>query len=246
MMRNDEIYAKESLVKYLSKDYENLEIIQGEDPPDFYVLYSNNKILLEVTRAEPIYSDKEGIKNRNTIEISLIELCDQLDQDVGSQIIPGKTLYVFIKGPIANYSKFKTSLRKKVISIIQHVNLLYSFYNHWIDINIEGNMIQMKLIDSTAEKKRICGLISIADNNAILNIDLQAGLILEERILTKEHKTKIINGSEWYGEKWLAILNGYFLASSETYISAIRRKQISHSFSKIFLIEEQYSVTEIF
>ena len=47
------------------------------------------------------------------------------------------------------------------------------------------------------------------------------------------------------GKKWLAILNNYWLASNDTYKRALCNLEENHTFSKIFLIEENFKVTEI-
>ena len=67
IVRADEIYVKKSIEKYLSEIYEDFEIVEGEAPPDYYVLCGDKRILLEVTRAEPIYLGKKGAENRNII-----------------------------------------------------------------------------------------------------------------------------------------------------------------------------------
>ena len=90
----------------------------------------------------------------------------------------------------------------------------------------------------------ITGLIGA--KNAILNIDTQVKLILIDRISDKENKTKIINGLEWTGEKWLAILNTYCLADKTNYLQAINEMEYKHTFNKIFLIEENHNVTELY
>ena len=77
------------------------------------------------------------------------------------------------------------------------------------------------MINSSPQKKRIVGFVSIHNNKTIVDIEAQAGLILSNRIKDKEEKTKIINNVEWRGKKWLAIYNNYWLASSETYKRAI-------------------------
>jgi len=246
IMRQDECYVKRSLEQYLSKFSENIKIIEGEDPPDFYVLYNGKKILLEVTRADPIFVDEKGVGNRNTSDISLIRLCNKLNVELGSKIDSQKTLCLSINGPINNFSKFKKSLNQKIWSIVNDRNQLENLYNVPVNINIENESIQINIIDSTPENKRICGFIGVASSKNVFNICRQASLILDQRIAEKEKKMEYINGLKWLGEKWLAILNDYFLASSETYIRAIEENKTPHTFSKILLVEEECRVTEIF
>lgn len=93
IMRSDEKYVNDSLERYLSKIYEGFETIEDENPPDFYVKYNNKKILLEVSRTEPVYYGEKVIKCRNTIAASLIiNLCSKLDNELGLKIASEKAL----------------------------------------------------------------------------------------------------------------------------------------------------------
>ncbi|MEL7609886.1 MAG: hypothetical protein AAGU74_10300 [Bacillota bacterium] len=245
-MRPDEDYVKRSLEEYLSDVIGDFKIIEGEDPPDYYVQYDNTKILLEVTRADPVFLGKEGLGNRTTNDIALIRLCNQLNDEFGSRIVPPKTLLLSIKGPISNYPKFKKAIKQTISSITEDKKLLSDIYNNWMSLDIGGTKIGIILIDNLPEKKRISGLIGVVDNKELININVQTRLILENIITEKENKTKIINGMEWHGEKWLAVLNGYPLADADNYVRAIQRIKITHTFSKIFLIENDYKVTNLF
>jgi hypothetical protein len=245
-MRPDEEYVKQSIEKYLSCITNEFTIIDGDEPPDYYIQYKNEKILLEVTRAEPVYFDNGVVENRNTVDRTLIKLCNQLDIEIGSNLDANKSLLLDIKGPLINYIKFKNSIRNKIVSFLKDNQRIALAYKDWINIDVYGNVIRIKLINSSPQKKRIVGFVSIHNNKTIVDIEAQAGLILSNRIQDKEEKTKVINNVEWCGRKWLAIYNNYWLASSETYKRAILNLKEKHTFSKIFLIGTDFEVTEIY
>ena len=244
-MRDDEEYVKLAMEKYMKNNIEEVTIIDGDEPPDYYVLFQNKKILLEVTRAESIYlSDK--LQTRNTIEQSIIKLCNQLNNDIGIEINENKSLLLDIKGPLTNYDKFKKSIKDSILSFLNDgINYSLSLTD-WVEINIFGNIIKVKIVKSSPLKKRIIGIIGIKNNLSITNIGEQALLILEDRIKIKEGKTKIINGVLWKEEKWLAIFNNYWLASADTYIRAMKQIKIHHTFTRIFLISDNYEVTQVY
>lgn len=246
MMKSDELYVKESLERFFTAQSLDITIIDGEDPPDFYALYSGQKILLEVTRTEPIYRTAYGFANRNTNDESLVRLCDQLNSELGSDIDPQKTLCLYIKGPIIRFKKFKHALAQQLKTIIHDARRLDKWSSTKLVTTVEGESVEIFLFDSNPENKRICGIIGIKEASIIACIDTQASLILDKRISIKEQKTKIINGIEWQGEKWLAIFNGYFLASPATYSQALRTGKMQHTFSRIFLVDAKHEVTEIF
>ena len=147
--------------------------------------------------------------------------------------------------PLINYNKFKGLLKDSLLLFLSdNANYLLSFTN-WVDINISGNIIRVKMVETSPFHNRIIGFVGIKNNLSITNIESQALLILEERIKTKEEKTEIINGVIWKEEKWLAILNNYWLASADTFIRAMKRSRIQHTFTRIFMVGENNDVTQI-
>lgn len=244
-MRTDEEYVKLSIEKHIKNNFEEVSIIEGDEPPDYYVLYKDRKILLEVTRAESVYKENSQLQNRNTIDQTIIRLCDVINEEVGIHIDKNQSLLLDIKGPLINYGKFKRSIKETILLFLNDNTKYQLSQSNWIELNACGNDIRVKTIETSPLSKRVIGFAGIKNSRAITNIGEQVLLILEDRIKIKEDKTKVINGIVWKEEKWLAILNNYWLASSDTYVRAMKQLKISHTFSKIFFVGEDYEVIQI-
>lgn len=245
-MRKDEEYIKQSIKGYLSSRMDKFDIIDGEDSPDYYVVHKNKKILLEVTRAEPIYSENGNIKNRNTLSMSITRLCKDLNSKMGKFIKPNESLLIEFIVPLINYNKFKNKIETEIFSIIKDKHYISITFEEFIELRICGNLVKFRLFKNTPHRDRIIGVIKLADNNSIPDIQEQVSLILSDIIKKKEKKTRIISEERWIGEKWLAIYNGYWLSSSDTYKKVLQEVNIKHTFNKIFLVEENFNVIEIF
>lgn len=238
-MRVDEKYAKNSIKTYLKKRLSFTgNIIEGEDPPDYYVLENNKKIALEITTAESIYVG-EGKKNkRKTSTESTAKFCDELNSEFKNLIPRGKSLMLIFKIPMTNYSKFKKQLKfvlKKFLQKNERDNKSF---------DIGGEIIEARWIArDNSKRKAVVGVIGV--KTPIINIQEQVQLILEKIIREKEKKLKNINGKRWNGEKWLGIINNYPLSEHENFSQALHEINNNHGFSKIFLIENNSEVFEV-
>jgi|GEM_PF-6498382 len=101
-MRTDEEYVKSSIEKYMQNNAEEVSIIEGDEPPDYYVIYQNRKILLEITRAESLYLNNGKLNTRNTIDQTIIKLCHEINNEIGIEINENKSLLLDTKGPLVN------------------------------------------------------------------------------------------------------------------------------------------------
>ncbi len=248
-MRKDEDYVKKSLEKYFESISKPYLIIEGEDPPDFYVIYENRKILLEATQARPVYQVGEGniIENRTTFENSVMTYLDRIRKEIDNEVDSKYTISMHVEGPLKDYSSFKKSLKRKALEIIKDDEFLKRINMNYTEVQVGNDSV---LVTSWKRQKKESVFrfsVGIKGTNAIFNINEQLEIIVDEILRKKEEKTKMINGYEWVEEKWLAILNGYVLSSVENYVNALCNIKTGHSFSKIFLIEPgNYFVQEIY
>ncbi|HBR17700.1 MAG: hypothetical protein A3G39_02555 [Deltaproteobacteria bacterium RIFCSPLOWO2_12_FULL_43_16] len=100
MLREDEEFTKDSITNYLREILSEFTVKEGENPPDYYVCFGEKEIPLEITRCEPIYSLKNKIENRKTVEESLFNLCDEFNGRLKTQISKGVSLLLHIEGPV--------------------------------------------------------------------------------------------------------------------------------------------------
>lgn len=237
-MRTDEEYAKNSIKTYLEKHLGFTgDIIEGEDPPDYYILKNNMKIPLEITTAESIFNDESEKNKRKTSTESVAIFCDELNNEFKNLILPEKSLMLGFKVPIADFSKFKKQFK----------TILRKFLQDKVSnkiLNINGELVDARWVTRSNDKRKaVSGVIGVKNPN--INIQEQTRLILEERIRAKEIKLKRINGENWSGEKWLGIINNYPLAEHENFSQALREISNNQAFSKIFVIGDNSEVFEI-
>lgn len=239
MMRANEEYAKESIKIYLeSISYPSFKIVMGENPPDYYCIEtSGNKIPLEITTAESIYKDENEKSKKRTSTEALIKFCTQLDNNLKNLIPKGKSLILYLKVPVRNFSKFKKSLMSTLDKLIKKSK---PFGNR--SLNIYGELVEVHEI-SHGNNKRKTIIGAITDKNPIIVVQEQTQLILNKIIKEKELKLKKINNGNYSGEKWLGVINNYPLADINNFKTAIKR--IDHNFTRILLIEEDNKVSEI-
>jgi hypothetical protein len=245
-MRADEEYTKKAIERYLSKLLSEFTISEGEDPPDYYVNFDTKKIPLEITRCEPIYALKNKIENRKTVDGSLLSLCDEFNNKFKSQIPNGVSLLLHIECPVDKnkWRDFKKEVCREIVQLIEA-----NIYNKWNIFNIAGKKVRIKKIRHDQEwRKKIIGLVHTMGDIPIIQCDiqLQTQLLLDKILEEKETKTKIINGQEWKCEKWLGILNNYFLADLDNFLLAINSLKIRHTFTRIFCVNSIGNVSEIF
>ena len=198
-MRTDEEYAKNSINAYLEKRFSFVEnIIEGEDPPDYYIVKYNKKIALEITTAESIYNDENKKNKRKTFTESVAKYCEGLNNEFKKMIPVGKSLMLFLKIPILNFSKFKKQLKTDLKSFLQKDKMFNESFN------IQGEIVKARLITHGDDNRKvIIGVIGV--KSPITNIQEQTKLILEKIMSGKEVKLKKNNGKIWNGEKWLGV-----------------------------------------
>ena len=208
-------------------------IVEGEDPPDYYVLMGSKKIALEITTAESIFNEEsESVRKRTSTE-SVAMLSDELNKELKGIVPSEKSLLLILKPPINNFGRFKKQLKLILMKILQE----HDFLNK--KLNIDDEIVEVRWVSNdSGYHKGIIGVIG--DKNPIVNIQEQTILILERIIKDKMRKLQRVNG-----EKWLGIINNYPLAEHHNFSQALHEVTISHDFSKIFLVGNNSIVMEV-
>jgi hypothetical protein len=80
----------------------------------------------------------------------------------------------------------------------------------------------------------------VVNTNSSPDIGLNARLVLEERIRTKNEICALLPQPVW-----LAVLNDYWLADADTYALAGRHIRLDHCFERIFLVSDKGVVNEL-
>lgn len=235
-LRPDEIFVTNCLVNYFGGS-DVVTVNDGDDPPDVYLTIGESAIAVEISQLTPVMILSDGsIENRTTPDISGISLLDKLDQEFREQL-NSVSLLIHLKLPVPNYNEFKKGLRNTLISLISA-----SIPDQWQEYDVAGNMVGVTRTETNLNsEKRIIGFVENIYSNP--SIAMNAEAILLNRIETKE---LICSEISWTGERWLALLNRYWLADIDSYRRAYNSTKTNHNFSKILYISGSGSVHELY
>src|SRR3989344_5956930 len=210
---------------------EPVEMIEGEDPPDAYIMVGEEKILLEITQLSQFVLNKDGtVKTRLTQDMFGLRLLDELDRELGEAMPQDKNLLIHLKVPVDRPSKFKKQLRQAIQELIAKGE----FPKNWKVLDLDGGNASLFIIPrDSVERKRIIGFIE--NTNSSADIIENAKSILDNRLSIKN---EICAALPFKGPKWLGLFNQYWLADVDTYRLALRKRRISHGFERIFFIQD--------
>lgn len=232
-MRFDEEFVSRALVTFFGGQ-SLVSAEDGEDPPDLYLTINESRVGVEVTRLSQFTFELDGtLGNRATQDSFGMRLLEDLNAQVGFLLPSNISLLVGVRMPVLNASKFKKKLAMWV-SQISAMPVLGERY----EMMIEDSKATISVVPEHSTGKKIVGVV--ANSNSSADILVNARLVLEDRIRTKDflcaQLTKPI---------WLALLNDYCLADADTYTLAARQIKMAHCFERIFLVLGNATVTEI-
>ena len=187
-----------------------------------------------MTRLSQFTFERDGsLGNRATQDSFGLQLIERLNANIGPSLPDSVSLLVGLWVPVKSASRYE----KGLTAFVKQITTTPKMGIHE-EQEIEGSKASITVIPPQPSKKRIIGYV--VNNNSSPNIGLNSQLILEERISTKskicEKLPKPI---------WLALLNDYWLADSESYERAAAEFKIAHCFQRLFLITDTGSVTEL-
>ena len=108
-LKPDEEFVRNCLVKTLgaTKAYD------GEDPPDIYLEFKDDRIAVEITRLSPVSFDENGtIQNRHSQDYFALNLCNDLDSRLRKNIPPEIDILLTLYVPVENGRKYKKELNE--------------------------------------------------------------------------------------------------------------------------------------
>lgn len=232
-MRRDEEFVGRALVCFFGGP-SKASVSEGEDPPDLYLSVGSSRIGLEVTQLSQFTIESDGtLGNRTTQDFFGIRLLNELDAKIGPALPEDVSLLIGLWVPVSNASRFKKSLTEWVAQIASAPKQGFQE-----ERKLEGSKTSISIIEQRPSGKKISGFV--VNRNSSADIDLNARLILEERIRTKASVCARLPKPIW-----LAVLNNYWLADADTYEVAGRQLNIDHCFERIFLVSDQGAVNEL-
>ena len=220
-MKPDEEYVLAALASKFGGKY-----IDGEDPPDGYLLLNNRKIAVEVTKLVEHINENGKRRSRLADDVPISNIVAQLNEEIGNLIPNNRWIHLVIPSPIKGINEFKKELTRIIINMI-------TTKTYEAVIDILGYVVAINLY-KCQQPPKIKVVHAIATQFASTNIDENTLFLLENRISIKN---KICNANGEIDEYWLALFNTYCMADIDSYRGAYESLQLDHNFSKIYIID---------
>lgn len=217
---------EEYVLSVLQKHYGG-EIIEGEDPPDAYLIFGDRKIAVEVTRLVEQVVDESGNRvSRMAHDIPALEFADDLNRVMHSMLPEVIQVLVIVPSPLNNIRRTKEQVQSLIKKMIEE-------RRDQVDITIEKNLISISIYNiARPSGEKVIGAVSNRYSDA--NIGKNTDFLLSDRISSKAKKCSNMPGISEY---WLALYNHYWVADYESYKTSYDRLKIKHSFNKILIVD---------
>ena len=220
-MKPDEEYVLAALASKFGGKY-----IDGEDPPDGYLLLNNRKIAVEVTKLVEHINENGKRRSRLADDVPISNIVAQLNEEIGNLIPNNRWIHLVIPSPIKCINEFKKELTRIIINMI-------TTKTYEAVIDILGYVVAINLY-KCQQPPKVKVVQAIATQFASTNIHDNTVFLLENRISTKNQKC---NANGEVDEYWLALFNTYCMADIDSYRGAYESLQLEHNFSKIYIID---------
>ena len=230
MMRPDEEYVLATLASKFGGKY-----IDGEDPPDGYLLLNNRRIAVEVTKLVEHINENGKRRSRLADDVPISNVVEQLNEEIGNLIPKNRWIHLVIPSPIKRINEFKKELTRIILNMI-------ATKTHEAVIDILGYVVSINLYKcQQPPKKKV--VQSIATKFASTNIQENTQFLLQNRIIIKNQKCNPTGEADEY---WLALFNTYCMADVESYRGAYDALKLEHNFNKIYLIDGYRRVYKLY
>jgi hypothetical protein len=234
-MRGEEAFVCRALVDFLGGP-SVASGSDGDDPPDFYLTIGGLRVGVEVTRLSQFTFEPDGtLGNRATQDSFGIRLIEDLNTKLGPLLPENVSLLIGLHVPVPRAARFRKEVTDWVTQLLAAPTPATKYKR-----NLEGSNVSVSVIPERLSGKKIVGFV--VNKHSSADILLNARLVLEERIQTKSKLCKSLAAT---GPIWLAVLNDYWLADTDTYAAAYRQLKIRHCFERLFLVSEDGAVSEL-
>ncbi len=232
-MRRDEEFVGRALVEFFGGP-SCASASDGKDPPDLYLTVGACRVGVEVTQLSQFTFERDGtLGNRTTQDFFGLRLLDEINAKVGASLPNDVSLLIGLWVPVSNAARFRKALTEWVTKVA-----LAPEKGLEQEREIEGSRTTISVIPERPSGKKIVGFV--VNINSSAGIDLNARLVLEDRIRTKSEICAPLPKPIW-----LAVLNDYWLADAGTYAVAGRQLKLGHCFERIFLVSDKGAVNEL-
>lgn len=213
--------------------------IEGENPPDCYLVIDGDKIAVEVTQLSPLsFDDRGAAKNRTSEDAIPMRICDRMDRMFGAQIPDGLNLLLFVHGPLGNPRRFTRSIEAHVRNLMDGASLRDGYRDTW---NCAGNSVEaMVVVRVSPTGKKVVG--AVMNHDAVVWAEAEAIAGLCERLVQKE---AIMAQIAWPGARWLVLLNAHPFLGPGEYCAAYGKVVVPHGFERVYFVHRDRTVYDM-
>jgi hypothetical protein len=188
---------------------------------------------VEITTLTQHVSDgRGGTKSRLSEDAAAVWVAQTLNAELQSSIPDGRVVMLTLTSPVFKAKRTKDLLKEKIIECVSNAG------ESQCEVSILDNKINIHVMPYDGPSAKVLG--AIASANSSPDILKNAWAILEDRIAVKAVKCSSL---AFAGNKWLALLNDYWLADSDTYRQAFGLFSVDHPFEKILLVSTEGAIT---
>lgn len=228
-MRSDERYMMKVIEKsFLKASYRDYKILRGDEPPDYYIKTASDLIALELTQCTPFIKGGGVYAEAKSYYIPICRFFDNINQKYKGYI-SGCVLFS-VGFPIINFGSFKKTFEKNLIGL---VSTKFGGVGSGT-LMIDGERIEWKRLAESLNKgivasvfpKRGCHEYCIREH---------VDDVVRLAITKKDKKMRNLKCGK-VTQRWLVLLNDYFLADLRIYEIVIDELSLGHCFDKLFVI----------
>ncbi len=231
-LKGTEPFVRDCLIEYLGLTANDIEEVPaGQDPPDIYINYNNQRIAVEITEIVP--------DNRLTRFYWSKRLIDEINSMVKDKLPEGVDLSIFWDVPVENPNKFKKELKSWIGGFIKSDLKI----GDSTTIDIDGNeiLIGVRKGDDNLEERVFSGIV---DKEIETNLKIYAENELKRIIESKTDKCKDVQHS---GPFWLALYyEALGTAFQNPFPQAMKSITMQHIFDEIYVVSSGKEVDEIY
>ena len=234
MLRDDEQYVIERLVESFGGRW-----IEGENPPDAYLLIGERRISVEISTLVQLVAGRGGRPvSRMSQDAVPLRLTRSLSESLGPFFRGTRAVVVTFFAPIKNVQKFHVGLAAE----LERITAMKATPEEPLDFVSGSDLAVINVHDEwTPGHSRVAGAVLNRQSSA--DILANATQSLYERLSSKSAWSKAVQESE----SWLALLNAYDpLADADTYRQAMQEVNVEHNFDRILVVSGHGSVDTIF
>lgn len=228
-MRSDERYMMKVLEKsFLKTSYRDYKILKGDEPPDYYIITASDLIALELTQCTSFIKEGGEFVEAKSYYIPICRYFNNINRKYKGCI--SECVLFSVGFPIRNFRSFKNKFEKNLIGL---VSTKFGGVRSGT-LMVDDERIEWKRLAGSLNKGIVASIFSKTGYHEY-SIRKHVDDVVRLAITKKDKKMRNLRCSK-VTQRWLVLLNDYFLADLRIYKIVIDELNLGHCFDKLFVI----------